>query len=101
MKATPPYDFIVDYLPAAIIVRRVFGMYYIYLNQKNMLILRKLSKNQNLHGIWIATGKDFHASLKAAVPSIADFEMAAIKICGLISHGDPRIGKLTEKSISL
>jgi hypothetical protein len=123
MKATPPYDFIFDYLPDAIIVRRVFGMYYIYLNQKNMLILRKLSKNQNLNGIWIATGQAYHASLKADVPCIADFvldngkmhdsawqllkegddnfETAAIKICDLISHGDPRIGKVTEKSVSL
>jgi len=26
-----------------------------------------------------------------------DFEVAAIKICELITHGDPRIGKVTEK----
>ncbi|HTE10353.1 MAG TPA: hypothetical protein VK645_05270 [Chitinophagaceae bacterium] len=123
MKATPPYDFIFDYLPDNVIVNRVFGMYYIYLNKKNMLILRKLDKNINLNGIWIATGLEHHASIKAEVPGITgfvpdngkmhdsgwqllpeegdNFETAAIKICGLISHGDPRIGKITTKSLSL
>jgi hypothetical protein len=123
MKSAPPYDFIFDYLPANIIVNRVFGMYYIYMNNKNMLILRKLNKNINLNGIWIATGMAHHVSLKADVPGIANFvldngkthdsawqllqeeddtfETDAIKICGLISRGDPRIGKLTAKSVSL
>ena len=121
MKFTVPFDFIFDYLPAGIIVHRTFGMYYIYLNKKNMLIIRKLNKNLNLNGIWIATGLEHHASLKTDVPSIADFvldngkihesgwqllkeghddfEVAAIKICGLIAHGDGRIGKITAKSV--
>ena len=119
----PPYDFIFDYLLPNIIVNRVFGMYYTYLNKKNMLIFRKLSKNLLLNGIWIATGVAHHASLKTDVPGIADFvfdngkmhdsgwqllqegddnfETAAIKVCELISRGDPRIGKVTEKSVSL
>ena len=123
MKNTPPYDFIFDYLPANIIVRPLFGMYYIYLNKKNMLILRKQSKNLNLNGIFIATGNAHHTSLKADVPGIVDFvpdngkkhdsgwqllqegdddfETAAIKICEFIRRGDPRIGKVTKKSISL
>ena len=123
MKVSPPYDFIFDYLPANVIVSKAFGMYYIYWNKKNMLILRKLSKNVNLNGIWIATVKAHHASLKTEVPGLAqflldngkthdsdwqllqendnNFETDAIKICGFISHGDPRIGKQTGKSISL
>jgi hypothetical protein len=123
MKGPPPYDFIFDYLPVNIIVKHLFGMYYIYFNKKNVLILRKLSKNINLNGIWIATETVHHTSLKADVPGIANFvldtgkihdsawqllkegddsfETASIKICELISRGDPRIGKVTEKSISL
>jgi len=123
MKDAPPYEFIFDYLPANIVVNRVFGMYYIYLNKKNMLILRKLGKNLHLNGIWIATGVAHHASLKADVPGITgfvldngkmhdsdwqllqeeddNFETAARKICEFISRGDPRIGKVTTKSLSL
>jgi hypothetical protein len=123
MKNVPPYDFVFDYLPATVIVNRVFGMYYIYLHQKNMLILRKLNKNLHLNGIWIATDVANHTSLKADVPGITDFvldsgkkhdsawqllreqddnfEIDAVKICGFISRGDARIGKRTAKSISL
>jgi len=123
MKSAPPYEFIFDYLPSNIIVNKTFGMYYIYLHKKNVLILRKLTKNLNLNGIWIATGTEHHASLKAEVPAISnfvldngdvhdsgwqmlkeeddDFESAARKICDLISHGDHRIGKVTKKSITL
>jgi hypothetical protein len=123
MKANQPYDFIFDYLPRDIIVRKLFGMYYIYWNKKHLLILRKLSKNENLNGIWIATVKAHHEGLKKEVPGLRQFlldngkthdsdwqllqeqddkfETDAITICGFICHGDPRIGKLTEKSILL
>jgi hypothetical protein len=123
MKKPVPYDFVFDYLPRNVIVKQAFGMYYIYLNKRIMLILRKLSKNINLNGIWIATAIEYHLSLKEEVPCIAnfvfdkekvhdsgwqlinedddDFETAAIRICDLISHGDKRIGKETKKGSSL
>jgi hypothetical protein len=123
MKKIVPYDFVFDYLPRNVIVKQAFGMYYIYLNKKIVLILRKLTKNLNLNGIWIATGIEYHVSLKKEVQCIThftldngkvhdsawqlikedagDFETAAIKICDLISHGDKRIGKETKKGASL
>lgn len=98
-------------------------MYYIYLDKKIVLILRKLSKNLNFNGIWIATTKEHHESLKLDIPAIAgfvldngemhdsgwqmiredddDFEASAIRVCELISHRDKRIGKETNKGISL
>ena len=123
MARTIPYDFILDYLPRNVIVKQTFGMYYIYLDKKIVLILRKLSKNLNFNGIWIATTKEHHESLKLDIPAIAgfvldngemhdsgwqmiredddDFEASAIRVCELISHRDKRIGKETNKGISL
>ena len=123
MARTIPYDFILDYLPRDVVVKQTFGMYYIYLDKKIVLLLRKLSKNLNLNGIWIATMKEYHESLKLDIPAIAgfvldngemhdsgwqmiredddDFEASAIRVCELISHRDKRIGKETNKGISL
>jgi len=113
-----PFDFVFDYLPANITVKKMFGMHYIYLGKRIMLILRKRDNEPELNGIWVATGKEHHESLKNNVPELGaffidnnerhgnwlflrddadDFEGAAIKICELIAHGDPRIGKVTEK----
>jgi len=44
MASAAPYDFIFDYLPRNIIVKPMFGMYYIYLNKKLMLMLREAVK---------------------------------------------------------
>jgi hypothetical protein len=114
-----PYDFVFDYLPTSITVKKMFGMHYIYLGKRIMLILRKRDNNPELNGIWIATDKEHHATLKKDAPELGpffldgderhgnwlmlpddaeDFETAAIKVCEYITHGDPRIGRLTEKA---
>jgi hypothetical protein len=118
-----PYDFVFDYLPQNVITKRMFGMHYIYLNKKIVLILRKASKNLDMNGVWVATSKEHHQSLEKDVPALADFvldngemhdsdwrlvkhdhddfEEAAIKICELITHGDKRIGKETKAGAML
>lgn len=94
-------------------------MHYIYLGKRIMLILRKRDNQPEWNGVWVATGKEHHESLKNNIPELGsfffegderhgnwlllrdnaeDFEGAAIKVCDLIAHGDPRIGKLTEKA---
>jgi len=115
-----PFDFVFDYLPPNVITKAMFGMQYIYLNKKIMIILRKAKKNVGMNGIWVATSGEHHQSLEKEIPAMTgfvldngemhdsnwrliredhdDFETAAIKVCELISHGDPRIGKLTEKA---
>jgi hypothetical protein len=122
-KKQMPFDFLLDYLPATVIIQPAIGMYYIYWEGKIVLILRKTSKNSQHNGLWISTKKEDHESLKADIPEITDFifdegevfdiawlllsdkhddfETAAIQICGLISHRDKRIGKVTRKSQSL
>ncbi|MEO5685377.1 MAG: hypothetical protein ABIQ88_22205 [Chitinophagaceae bacterium] len=123
MKKQMPFDFLLDYLPANVVIRPAIGMYYIYWEKKIVLIFRKVSKNARHNGLWIATNKEQHASLKAELPAITnfvfdegatvdsawlqlkddhdDFETTAIRICELISHRDKRIGKETPKAAEL
>jgi len=118
-----PFDFLLDHLPATVAVKPAVGMYYIYFEGKIVLIFRKLSKNIQHNGLWIAIRREDHASMKADIPAITDFvfdegevydsawlqlqdgyedfEEAAIRICELISCRDKRIGKATPKAAEL
>jgi hypothetical protein len=119
MPTPPPFEFVLDYLPNGIIVKKMFGMYYIYLRQRILLILRKAIKEPEWNGISVATEREHHRSLMTEIPELSlfrlheqdregnwlllkddndNFESAAIKICELISAGDPRIGRFTQKS---
>jgi hypothetical protein len=117
MALPVPFDFVFDYLPTGIIVKKMFGMHYIYLGKRIMLILRKSNDQPEWNGIWVATGKEHHESLKNNIrelgafflsgnerhghwllmkDNVEDFEGAAIKVCEMIAHGDARIGKETK-----
>jgi len=117
-----PFDFLLDYLPANLLIKPAIGMYYLYFEGKIVLIFRKVNKNPQHNGIWIATRREDHASLKIAVPGVTDFEFddhvtepnwlllkeghedfeeAAIGICELVTHRDKRIGKTTPKALQL
>jgi hypothetical protein len=123
MKKTMPFDFLLDYLPAGVIVKPAVGMFYLYFDGKIVLIFRETEKNSQHNGIWVCTKRDDHASLKAEIPAITnfsfdegesfdtawlllsnshdDFESAAIQLCELVSRKDKRIGKVTPKSVAL
>jgi hypothetical protein len=111
-----PFDFILDYLlRIETEVRPFFGMFSIYSGQKLLLMLRDRSNEPEMNGIWIALNKG-HASLKAELPGLRpypgsgpgkkdngwlhippeadNFEQLAIRICEMIVHRDPRIGKI-------
>jgi hypothetical protein len=114
-----PYEFVLDYLPANIVVKKMFGMHYIYWHKKIMLILRRRLNEPEFNGVWVATNRSHHDSLQKDVPELGSFvwdgneqrgnwlvikdgadafEESAIKVCELISHGDTRIGNVTEKA---
>ena len=120
MKKKIPYDFIFDYLyPLKIIIKPMFGCHAIYLDEKIFLILRKSNTHHESNGIWIATSKEHHESLKAELPSLIsvyvlsegkgetnwqmisdasdDFEESAIKICEMLLRNDARIGKIPKR----
>jgi hypothetical protein len=120
MKQKMPFDFILHYLPRQIIVLPAIGMFYIYCDQKIVLIARQTAKNKQYNGLWIASNGEHHASLKAQIPALTDFvfneaetidsawlflseghddfENAAGALCELISNRDKRIGRVTKKS---
>jgi hypothetical protein len=124
MKGDPeiPFDFILDYLVRIeTTIKPFFGMFSIYAGQKLLLILRNRKNEPELNGIWVPTNKDSLESLKAALPALrqiyaigkaknaavwlllpdtaADFESAAITICDLLTHRDPRIGRLSKPRV--
>ena len=117
-----PFDFLLDYLPANVVVKPAIGMYYIYFEGKIVLIFRKVGKNPQHNGIWIATFATAHSSLKSEIPAITDFEFEdhvtetnslllhdkqedfeelGIAVCELVSRRDLRIGKSTAKAAQL
>lgn len=117
MKKKIPFEFILDYLhPLEISIKPMFGCHAIYAGGKILLIVRKKEDHTDANGVWIATGKEHHESLKKELPSMqsvyilsdgknetgwqmihedkADFEESVTKICELILKGDARIGKV-------
>lgn len=94
----------------------MFGCHAIYHREKILLIVRKKSDHTDANGIWVATGKEHHQSLRKKFPSMKsvytlsdgknetgwqmihedadDFEESVTKICELILKGDERIGKI-------
>ena len=116
MKKKIPFDFILDHLhPIEVNIKPMFGCHAIYSGGKILLIVRKKEDHADANGVWIATGKEHHESLKEDLPSIKsvyilsdgksetgwqmiheeadDFEESVTNICGMILRGDVRIGK--------
>jgi hypothetical protein len=110
-----PFRFVLDYLaekePR---VRPMFGCHAVYVGRKIVLILRHRPSHPSANGVWIATTKEHHASLKRIFPSMrsiaflgkgvsnwqvipekaVDFEPSVLAACELIIRGDARIGTL-------
>lgn len=112
-----PFSFILDYLlPLNPRIRPMFGSHAIYVKEKIVFIVRDRATHSECNGIWIATSKEHHKSLRKEFPRMhsvyvlsdgkgetgwqmlhseaIDFESAAIHACELVLHGDPRIGKI-------
>ena len=74
-------------------------------------------ERENDNGVWLATSREHHSSLKKDFPSMRtirllggsesewqnlpldsdDFEESVMKACRLILKGDPRIGKIPKR----
>lgn len=121
MKKPVPFNFLLHYLPATIIIKPAIGMFNIYFDRKLVFIFRQTAKNPQHNGIWISTQREHHNSLKTQVGALTDFELeegfdtawlllsdknddfenAAIQLCELVSAKDSRIGKITPMSRAL
>ena len=118
-QKTIPFGFLLDYLiPLDVTVKRMFGVWAIYVNDKIMLILKQNKDNPETNGVWLATYREYHESLKSSLPSLRsissysvglretewqvlpvdteDFEASVRFVCELIKHNDIRIGRLPD-----
>ena len=114
-RRTPPFPFVLEAL-ADLNPRTnpMFGCLAIYLADKIVLILRDRPTHPDDNGVWLATTKQHHDSLRPEFPNMRsigflregvtewqvlptdapDFEESALHACELIRHKDPRIGKI-------
>jgi len=110
-----PHEFVLDAIASlSPETRPMFGCLAIYVKDKIVLILRHKPNDKADNGVWLATTKEHHASLRREFPSMRsiqvlgkgitgwqvlpadapDFEEAARRACELVVAGDPRIGKV-------
>ncbi len=92
----------------------MFGCVAVYVGERIVLLLRDKGTAAADNGVWLATTKEHHASLRREFPNMrsigvlgkavtgwqilpvdaADFEESAMRACELIAGGDIRIGKI-------
>jgi len=110
-----PHAFVLDALaPLSPYTRPMFGCLAVYVEDKILVILRDKRTNTSDNGVWLATTREHHHSLRREFPNMrsiqvlgrpvtgwqvlpadaADFEAAALHACDLVLAGDARIGKV-------
>jgi hypothetical protein len=109
-----PHEFVLEALFAlSPTTRPMFGCLAVYVGPKIVLVLRDRPTAAADNGVWLATTKEHHESLRREFPNMRsigvlgkdvtgwqilpaespDFEEAALRACDLIAARDPRIGK--------
>ena len=113
-KISIPFDFVLEQLYSVNVeIRPMFGCFGLYVHDKIVLILRKRKTSTSDNGVWLATSKEHHASLRDLFPSMRsikvfggketnwqnlpadanDFEEMVMQACEMILRGDNRIGR--------
>jgi hypothetical protein len=114
-RKSVPYEFVLDAVAGIPIeTRPMFGCLAVYVGDKIVLLLRDRQNEKADNGVWLATTKEHHESLRREFPSMRsiqllgndvtgwqvlpadapDFEQAALRACELIVARDARIGKV-------
>ena len=124
-KKPVPWAFVLDAVGAVsarlpIGTRPMFGCLAVYVGEKIVLCLREKSDRTADNGVWLATTKEHHESLRREFPHMRsigvlgrevthwqvlpadapDFEEAALRACEMVVAGDPRIGKVPTPRVS-
>ena len=122
MSSPPAFPFVIDTLfPLNPVVRPMFGSHAVYVGDKIVMVLRQRKDHQEANGVWIATSKQHHASLKEELPSLCsvyllsegksetnwqmipldaeEFEEEVLRACELILDGDSRIGRIPKSKV--
>ena len=110
-----PFPFVLDALAELDpYTRPMFGCTAVYVEEKIMLILRDKPAPAEANGVWVATTREHHESLRAELPSLRSisvlgpgvtgwqmlppdepgFEEEVMRAVALILAGDARIGKV-------
>ena len=118
-KKSIPFEFILEQLYSVNVeIRPMFGCYALYVRNKIDFAVREKKDSTEDNGVWLATSREHHDSLKKEFPSMRsiklfgtdssswqnlpananDFEESVIHACELILKGDKRIGKETKRS---
>jgi hypothetical protein len=114
-RKSVPHEFVLDAIASlSPWTRPMFGCLAVYVQDKIVFILRDQQDDTGDNGLWLATTKEHHESLRREFPSMrsiqvlgsgvtswqvlpaeaSDFEEAALRACEMIVDRDPRIGKL-------
>ncbi len=111
-----PFDFVLAELDAVgPTTRPLFGCTAVYVDDKIVFALRDRPSHPRDNGVWVATVREHHATLRAEMPSLraigvlagggetgwqilpadaATFEDEVLRACELVRARDPRIGKV-------
>lgn len=111
-----PFEFLLEELePLAPWTRPMFGCHAVYVDERIVFILRDKKHPRCDDGVWVATTREHHASLRRELPSLRsvqvlaggaetgwqvlpaeadDFEDSVLRACAMVRAGDPRIGKI-------
>lgn len=110
-----PFDFVLDEIAElGPYTKPMFGCTAVYVEDKIVFILRDRPTRPADNGVWIATVREHHASLRAELPSmrsigvlgdgetgwqilpagVLEFEEHVLRACELVKKRDPRIGKV-------
>jgi hypothetical protein len=113
-----PQQFVLEALAAAApVTRPMFGCLAVYVEERIVLILRHKDGAPEDNGVWLATSREHHESLRGDFPGMRsigvlgepetnwqllpeeapDFEEAALHACRLVLARDPRIGRVPQR----
>ncbi len=111
-----PFDFVLREIEAlGPFTRPMFGCHAVYVDDRIVFMLRDKRRPRADDGVWVATTREHHASLRRELPGLRsitvlagggvtgwqvlpaeseDFEESVLRACELVRRGDPRIGKV-------
>jgi hypothetical protein len=119
-KKAVAFDFVLEELYSLEpTVKPMFGCHAVYVKEKIVFNSRSKEHYSEDNGVWLATSREHHDSLKKDLPGMrtiavfggtesgwqnlpADsehFEEEVMKACNLILRGDPRIGKTPKRRV--
>jgi len=115
-RASTPFAFVLDELEElGPWTRPMFGCTAVYVDERIVMVLRDRPSSPHDNGVWIATTREHHASLRRDLPGLRSieilagggetgwqvipaehdaFEETALRACELVRSSDPRIGKV-------